>query len=179
MKSEIAHIKYPILILLLCIVGFVSCRPRGILTSRQMRSVIVDLHKMDGMLQVSNMQYGYEEAKTIYYAQVLEQHGVTQAQFDSSLVWYTAHPQLFDKIYPKVLAQLEQEREAYIASHAEELNLYPEDRHEPRGESEEVREALSTEQLDSLLWVIENGYPTLWQPLPSPYKGPLVQNLKD
>ena len=142
-----------------------------------MREVIVDLHKMDGLIQVSNLQYGHDEAANLYYAQVLEEHGVTQAQFDSSLVWYTDHPQLFDKIYPKVIAQLEREKGEFLTAHTEELNLLP-NTHDDRPDKDKGQ-ALTEEQLDSLLWVIENGYPSMWQPLPRPFKGPLVHYLID
>ena len=92
-----------LLSLLLCLTG---CRPKGILHSWEMRRVLVDLHKTDALLQVTGKMQSPTEVKSIYYAQVLDKHGITQAQFDSSLVWYTAHPQIFDKIYPKVLNDL-------------------------------------------------------------------------
>ena len=158
-----------ILVLTLCSLFLVlaGCRPRGVLHSWKMREVLVDLHKTDALLQLSGLQYGHDEAANIYYAMTLERHGVTQAQFDSSLVWYTAHPQLFDKIYPKVLKDLQQEREAFIAAHEEELRV----RAVSRGElvsnrpAKKVRTFTKT-QLDSVLWVSQHGYPTLWSPLP-------------
>ena len=66
---------------------------------------MIDLHKTDALLQVCGMQYGHDEEEDMYYAAILAKHSITQAQFDSSLVWYTKHPQLFDKIYPKVLKE--------------------------------------------------------------------------
>ena len=102
-----------------------GCRPRGILSSDEMREVLVDLHKTDALLQLSGLGMQDQEAKQIYYAQVLERHGVTQAQFDSSLVWYTAHPQLFNKIYPKVMADLEAEEKAYASQLEIEMNAAP------------------------------------------------------
>ena len=87
-----------------------------------MRSVLADLHKTDAMLQLSGLKSSDREIKAIYYAQVLERHGITQAQFDSSLVWYTAHPQLFNKIYPKVLNDLEAEEGFYKTQIEEKMN---------------------------------------------------------
>ena len=64
---------------------------------------------------------------------MLERHSVTQAEFDSSLVWYTAHPQLFDKIYPKVMADLQKEEEKYIALLAEQEGV-----EEPKDEAKPI-----------------------------------------
>jgi hypothetical protein len=159
--------KYIFVFILYSLLFILSgCRPKGILHSWEMRDIMVDLHKTDALLQVSGLQYGHDEAANSYYAAVLEQHGVTQAQFDSSLVWYTAHPQLFDKIYPKVLAQLEKEKNAFEAAHRDELHMQPGIRMADIKQKAPRRPRLTQEQLDSMLWVTRHGYPTLWQPLP-------------
>ena len=98
------------IIWLFCVLMLLSaCRPKGILTSRQMRSVLYDLHRAEAVLQVAGYNFGHDEALAKYYQSVLDEHGVSQAQFDSSLVWYTDHPQIFNKIYPKILTRCEQE----------------------------------------------------------------------
>ena len=159
-------ILFCILYAVLCL-PLVSCRPRGILHSWEMREVLVDLHKTDAMLQLSGLQYGHDEAANIYYAMTLERHGVTQAQFDSSLVWYTAHPLLFNKIYPKVLKELAREKEDFSTEHAEELLLGPMTKEEmEHARATKPTHAFTKTQLDSVLWVAQHGYPTLWIPLP-------------
>ena len=154
-----------LLSLLLCLTG---CRPKGILHSWEMRKLLVDLHKTDALLQINGLYNASTEDKAIYYAQVLEKHGLTQAEFDSSLVWYTAHPQLFDKIYPKVLAELKEEEDAFVALHADALHLTP----EPANEMPEQIEFTQAD-LDSALWVMLHGYPSSWQPMP------LMHDLED
>ena len=154
-------------ILVLCLLSFViglsGCRPKGILHSWEMRSLLYDLHRTDALLQISGKQYESDEVRDLYYAGVLERHGVTQAQFDSSLVWYTAHPQLFDKIYPKVIVRLREDEQQFELLHAEELadnGLAIND------ERLTLRESVYTQaQLDSTLWVTQHGYPSTWQPL--------------
>lgn len=136
---------------------------------------MVDLHKTDALLQVTGLQFGHNDVADIYYAEVLEKHGVTQAQFDSSLVWYTAHPQLFDKIYPKVLAKLEAERTAFAAAHDEEMNFRPS--LHPIVPKATKKPALTQHQLDSMLWVTQHGYPTLWEPMPEPSMHDFVNQL--
>ena len=75
-----------------------------------MEDILVDLHKADGIILVTGMQYNRDTLQQVCYGEVLEKHKITQSQFDSSLVWYTAHPQLFNKIYPHVMARLEAEQ---------------------------------------------------------------------
>ena len=165
--------RFEIKLLTVCLLSVLAilstgCRPRGILSSREMRSLLVDLHKTDGMLQVNGWQISNDEVRDIYYAQVLEKHGTTQAQFDSSLVWYTAHPQFFNKIYPKVLKELEAEETAFNELYAEELSAVA------RQPAEENRQpsAFSRTDLDSVLWVMQNGYGHSWErwdePIPTP-----------
>lgn len=155
-------------ILIFALSAMMGCRPKGILHSWEMREIMVDLHKTDAMLQIG----GYSsvtrpEERTYFYAQVLERHGTTQAQFDSSLVWYTAHPQLFDKIYPKVIAELKAEEESFLALHEVEFS---EDSAPNSGVSIQ-KPVFTPVQLDSVLWVTQHGYPHSWNPL--------VHDLKD
>jgi len=134
---------------------------------------MVDLHKTDALLQVAGVGHGYEEARMIYYAQVLERHGTTQAEFDSSLVWYTAHPQLFDKIYPKVMKELKAEEDAFLALHEAELNLAEKgeglqvtgDGIPVTGDGLQEERPFTRTDLDSVLWVTQHGYPHSWNPL--------------
>lgn len=95
-----------LIFLFVAIAVLASCRPRHVLSPKQMEDIFVDLHMADGVLSESGYNYGHDEALKAYYNVVLAEHGTTQAQFDSSLVWYTRHPNQFDKIYPKVVERL-------------------------------------------------------------------------
>lgn len=184
MKDERGHsnraLGWIILSLFILQFSLYSCRPKGILHSWEMRHVLVDLHKADALLQTHNLSQASPEEKALYYAQVLVKHGITQAEFDSSLVWYTAHPQLFDKIYPKVLADLKAEEDAFVAAHEQALHLAPQ-------APEEMPELVPFTQaeMDSVLWVTQHGWPSMWQPLPfvvhpaDTLPIPLVHNSED
>lgn len=78
-----------------------------------MVSILCDLHKTDGIVFVMGCNYNRDEDLRLYYAATLEKHGVTQAQFDSSLVWYTDNPKRFNKIYPVVVSRLQAEYDSY------------------------------------------------------------------
>lgn len=112
MIAQVKH-KWLIVLVLLLTVGGCTHRPAEVLSKRKMQALLVDLHRTDGLISVIGYNYGHDYAVAAYYEYVLEKHGVTQAQFDSSLVWYTDHPLLFNRMYPKVLEQLKAEQEMY------------------------------------------------------------------
>ena len=143
------------------------------MSSRQMRKVLIDIHKTEGAIQAAGVRYDAYEERDMYYAQVLEKHGITQAQFDSSIVWYTAHPQFFNKIYPKVLKEIEAEEEAFVAAYQDELSTLS-----PAVTDMTVAEKVFTRyDLDSVLWVQRNGYPNSWQSLVHDFKDELFPQI--
>lgn len=96
-------------VLLLCLlVSSCARRPKGVLSNRKMVQVLTDVHRTEGILQLAGYTYGHDKDVMIYYQTVLERNGVTQAEFDSSLVWYTDHPAYFTRVYPKVLRNLQE-----------------------------------------------------------------------
>ena len=99
------------LVIVCVLLAVVGCRPRGVLSNHEMREVLYDLHRADGAIQVAGYNYSHDQEVAGYYKNVLDKHGITQAQFDSSLVWYTDNPQIFNKIYPKVIERLEADLE--------------------------------------------------------------------
>ena len=111
-------------ITILCVaLAMVGCRPDGVLSNKEMRDVLYDLHRMDGALQTAGYNYGHDEEVSAYYQSVLDSHGITQAQFDSSLVWFTDNPQIFNKIYPKVVARLQADFDYQIVLRDERVEL--------------------------------------------------------
>ncbi|MCQ2334936.1 MAG: DUF4296 domain-containing protein [Paludibacteraceae bacterium] len=102
-------------VVLVLLFGLWSCRPSSVLSNDKMVDVITDLHKAEAIIQAAGMNYSHEEECRAYYAQVLEEHSVTQAEFDSSMMWYAAHPSFFQRVYPRVIARLEQEQTEEIA----------------------------------------------------------------
>lgn len=101
--------------LLTLVLSACTLRPRGVLSSSKMVDVLTDLHVADGVCREMGYHYGHEEEVDACYSSVLAKHHVTQAEFDSSLVWYTDHPLHFNRIYPQVLKRLERDRKYYVA----------------------------------------------------------------
>lgn len=80
--------------------------PKGVLNSNKMADVLVEMHKTDASLSEKGLTFSYYSKKAPYYNYILKKYGISQAEFDSSLVWYTKNPQRFDNVYDNVISQL-------------------------------------------------------------------------
>lgn len=71
-----------------------------------MEDVLVDLFLAEGTATIKGLQSGAEK-KQSYYNSVLKKHDITYAEFDSSTVWYSVHPDLYFKLLERVHKRLE------------------------------------------------------------------------
>ncbi|NDP20996.1 MAG: DUF4296 domain-containing protein [Paludibacter sp.] len=71
-----------------------------------MTDILVEMHKLDGSLDANGLLYNQNGEKDKYYTALLEKYEISQADFDSSVVWYTKNPKKYTKIYEDVFAQL-------------------------------------------------------------------------
>jgi len=105
---------YLLFLSILFIILFSQCNseqsidiPEDILKPDSMEVILRDLHIADATLmntQPDNKEYKYRS--DIYYAQILRKHNISRAEFDSSIMFYARYPLLFEKIYDKVLAEM-------------------------------------------------------------------------
>ena len=141
--------------MLLAVAG---CRPRSVLSNREMRDVLYDMHRADAAIQVAGYNYAHDIEVAGYYKNVLDKYGITQAQFDSSLVWYTNNPQIFNKIYPKVLERLEAdfecEKQLREAKKGKLLAQAPQRKLDSEVAKKQIREKLD---------MCQKGYPNPWK----------------
>jgi hypothetical protein len=82
-----------------------SNRPDDILSRSEMKSFLTDLHLLEGVF-LSDVTIS-EDDKILYYQALFQKHGISKAQFDSSLVYYTRNPKVFERIYTGVNKNLE------------------------------------------------------------------------
>ena len=55
--------------------------------------------------------YSDSYKRVLYIESVYRKHGITQADFDTSMVWYARHPDALTKVYEKVNQRLKAERD--------------------------------------------------------------------
>lgn len=93
---------------LYCVVVILSAcgnRPDGVMTRREMQAFLIDLHLTEGVLMSESSLS--ENEKASYYQALFQKHGISKAEFDSSLVYYTKNPKMFERIYAKVTKHIE------------------------------------------------------------------------
>lgn len=96
--------------LLLC--SMVACkveRPDTIISDAKMEKVLYDYHIAKAMGEELLHNDAYK--RVLYMESVYKKHGITQAEFDSSMVWYARNPEVLSKIYEKVSERLKAQKE--------------------------------------------------------------------
>ena len=86
--------------ILLIVFAFTACdnRPDNVLSRGKMEEVLYDYHLMQGLIdQLPNGER--QEKAQDYINAVYEKHGITEAQFDTSIIYYNRHPKDLSKIY--------------------------------------------------------------------------------
>ena len=85
-----------------------ACSPdstRPIIPEDKMADILVDQY----LMQSAAVQRPVEKPDKInfYYAHILEKYQYTEAEFDSSVSWYTSHMDVYEKVYEKVMQRLQ------------------------------------------------------------------------
>ncbi|MBQ9641951.1 MAG: DUF4296 domain-containing protein [Bacteroidaceae bacterium] len=91
--------QHIIIFILLAVAALTACEktPEGILSKGDMEDVLFDYHLLQGMIDQMNSEQREENQR--YLDAVLRKHGITQAEFDSSMVWYNRNGVLLKEIY--------------------------------------------------------------------------------
>ena len=103
-----------ILLSILTLLMSISCntRPRKVLNEDKMIDIFEDLYLADAITRSSRTGLGSEDSKESLANGVLKKHSISQAELDSSLVWYVNNNiQQYDRIQDSVSARLERRKE--------------------------------------------------------------------
>lgn len=103
------YLELFILIMVLTVLHGCSSRPAGGISQRKMVDLMVDLHRAEAVIDMNSTQFNSDSLKMAMRQSVLMKHGVTQAQFDTTLVWYGHHAKQYDELYKDVIARYDEE----------------------------------------------------------------------
>jgi len=90
----------------LILLGVVACSKRVPLNKKEFTALLIDMHMADATLDVWQRE-GVDERRTYqFYNDLFKKYGLTKADFDSCVHYYTSRPTLFAKIYDVVIDTL-------------------------------------------------------------------------
>lgn len=118
------HLSH-VLLLLLATLMVAGCKPRipgKYLSKSKMENILYDYHLAEAM---SSFDDNYDDTLRIrvYKLSVLQKYGVSEADFDSSMVYYVRHAEHLRDIYDHLSKRLSDEALA-LGSSASEVNQY-------------------------------------------------------
>lgn len=93
--------------------GLISCKPstpHDIIQPDDMEDLLYDYHLADAMAQQAKGDYGQNVIS--YRAAVLKKYGVSQAEFDSSMVYYMRHTTQLHDIYEDIAERMQDEAQS-------------------------------------------------------------------
>jgi len=96
-----------------------SCidRPEIVLDEPQLVDLLVDVHRAEGLLEMQQQHSAHPDENDRYQreviAAVLQKHGVSREQYDSSLMWYAQHLKLLTRVYGHVDERLREEHDKW------------------------------------------------------------------
>lgn len=100
-----------LLILSFLIMSMTGCKsqPDGVISHDEMVDLMTDMHKAEAVIDMNAARFNNDSLRKAMRQSVLMKHGVTQAQFDTTLVWYGHNVKQYDKLYEDVIIRLDGE----------------------------------------------------------------------
>ena len=125
---------------LVCLSACKPSLPDGILSESKMESVLYDYHLAMGLAE--SEEGSVPENRYIRVRQVFEKHNISEAEFDSSMVYWCEHAEILKEIMKRVSLRLDRKAEALGVSSDQQIS--------------DAYSALSTEGDTANVWLGSN-----------------------
>lgn len=109
MKGRRLIQRYGTFLLAFCLTACQVKRPKVVLPDAKMENVLYDYHIAKAMGE--EVPYNESYKRVLYVESVFKKHGITQADFDTTMAWYARNPEVLAKVYEKVNQRLKVERD--------------------------------------------------------------------
>lgn len=80
--------------------------PDGILPEKKMRDVMVDVYLAEALIETNRAVYPDTVRKAALFQSVFRKHNITEAMYDSSLVWYGMNMDIYMRVLDMTLADV-------------------------------------------------------------------------
>jgi hypothetical protein len=84
----------------------------NILSEKKFIALMVDIHLADAIASEKGyIDQTYQIDSASLYGSVFKKHGVSKAEFDSTMAWYSTHPEDLQKVYNRITAELKERQQ--------------------------------------------------------------------
>lgn len=103
-----------LLYIIIVLLAVCSCKrtPGYVIKSDEMSALLADMHMAEAVVENNYGNYASDSARMALKQAVLESHGVTLEQFDTSLVWYGHNIDDYLNVYDGVIERLQARQSA-------------------------------------------------------------------
>ncbi len=115
--------------------GLAACSkvPGNILQEKEMQQVLTDMLIAEAITNTDYQTYREDSTKLALYQSVFRKYGITQALYDSSLVWYGRNLNIYIKMYERVVVDLDRriadlgdvQADAAPSSNRDSVDIWP------------------------------------------------------
>jgi len=106
MRNTLSHIFLTVLFVL----SLISCdrTPHGVMSVNSMAELIADLQLAEAYIENNIGDFPNDSSKQVIKQSVFKKHGITQQDYDSSLVWYAHNMEDYTKAHDKAMGILKE-----------------------------------------------------------------------
>ena len=127
-----AVVKLGTLICISMLLVACSRTPKGIIPDQKMKQILVDMQLAEALIQTEPSAYPTYEERRALYRTIFNKHNVTEAAYDSSMIWYGKHLEQYMRIFESALTDIKRQidligdikPDAAPASNADSLDIW-------------------------------------------------------
>lgn len=101
------YIQALIMLVMLSAVWSCSRIPKHVIKPDDMASLLADIHVGESVVELNRSDYRTDSTKQLMLQSVLQRHGVTQQELDTSFDWYGHNISYYMEVYDKTIEILE------------------------------------------------------------------------
>ncbi len=109
MRHHLLHIFLPLSLTIF--LASCSRAPGGVLSTSEMADLIVDIQLADAYIDNHPTDFEDDSSKLVLKQSIFKKHGITQQDYDSSLVWYAHNMEDYMRAYNQAIEKLQARHE--------------------------------------------------------------------
>lgn len=84
--------------------------PDGVIKESDFADFLYDLYRLEAIIETNPEMFPTDSVKRLAKQSLFKKHGITQADYDSSLVWYASNFQAYSTVHKKVVMRLQEDK---------------------------------------------------------------------